>query len=232
MPLVTTAELGGAARSAGTGVGAFNVITLEHAEGIVAGAESVGQPVILQISQNTVRFHLGRYGRSPRRPARSPRQHWCRCPSISTTSRTPSSLTRPPPRASAPLMYDASTQPYDDNVAATRRAGDRAHDHGLWLKAELGEVGAKSGAHAPGARTDPAEAAAYVAETGVDSLADAIGSSHAMTTQRRPSTSSCSSACTTRSRCRLSCMAHQESPIACRARPSCMASSRSTPVAR
>lgn len=102
MPLVTTAELGGAARSAGTGVGAFNAITLEHAEGIVAGAESVGQPVILQISQNTVRFHLGRYGRSPRRPARSPRQHWCRCPSISTTSRTPSSLTRPQPRASAP----------------------------------------------------------------------------------------------------------------------------------
>jgi Fructose-bisphosphate aldolase class-II len=40
-------------------VAAFNVITLEHAEGIVAGAGSAGQPVILQVSQNAVKFHGG-----------------------------------------------------------------------------------------------------------------------------------------------------------------------------
>jgi fructose-bisphosphate aldolase, class II len=130
------------------------------------------------------------------------------------------------------LMYDASMQPYDDNVAATRRAGDRAHDHGLWLEAELGEVGAKSGAHAPEARTDPADAAAYVAETGVDSLADAIGSSHAMTTQTATLDLELLQRLHDEVPVPRSCMAHQESPIACRARPSCMASSRSTPVAR
>ena len=45
---------------------------------------------------------------------------------------------------------------------------------------ELGEVGGKDGAHAPGVRTDPAEAAAFVDATGVDSLAVAVGTSHAM----------------------------------------------------
>jgi len=66
-------------------------------------------------------------------------------------------------------------------VRATELAAEWAHEHGLWLEAELGEVGGKDGAHAPGVRTDPAEAARYVGETGVDGLAVAVGSSHAMT---------------------------------------------------
>ncbi len=51
------------------------------------------------------------------------------------------------------------------------------------MEAELGEIGGKDGAHAPGVRTDPGEAAAFVAATGVDALAVAVGSSHAMTTR-------------------------------------------------
>jgi fructose-bisphosphate aldolase class II len=78
-------------------------------------------------------------------------------------------------------MFDASRLDYADNVAATAEAADWAHAKGLWLEAELGEVGGKDGAHAPGVRTDPTEAAAYVAATGVDALAVAVGSSHAMT---------------------------------------------------
>ena len=50
----------------------------------------------------------------------------------------------------------------------------------MFLEAELGEVGGKDGARAPGVRTDPAEAATFVAATGVDALAVAVGSSHAM----------------------------------------------------
>src|SRR5690625_6501914 len=50
------------------------------------------------------------------------------------------------------------------------------------VEAELGEVGGKDGAHAPGVRTDPEEARRFVAETGVHALAVAVGSSHAMTT--------------------------------------------------
>ncbi|HLY33335.1 MAG TPA: class II fructose-bisphosphate aldolase, partial [Jatrophihabitantaceae bacterium] len=59
------------------------------------------------------------------------------------------------------------------------------HDSGLWLEAELGYVGGKpgapAGAHIAGVRTDPVEAAAFVAATNVDALAVAVGSSHAMT---------------------------------------------------
>jgi fructose-bisphosphate aldolase class II len=93
-------------------------------------------------------------------------------------------------------MYDASRLPYAENLAATRAAVDWAHAQGLWIEAELGRVGGKDtsqvgggagapplGAHAPGARTDPDEARAFVAESGVDALAVAIGSVHAMTTR-------------------------------------------------
>ena len=76
-----------------------------------------------------------------------------------------------------------------DNVAATRRVVPTyAHARGVYVEAELGEVGGKDGApRSPGASlTDPAEAAAFVAATGVDALAVAVGSSHAMTEQQPP----------------------------------------------
>jgi fructose-bisphosphate aldolase class II len=83
------------------------------------------------------------------------------------------------------VMFDAGAAPYDENVAATREAAEWAHSHGLWLEAELGYVGGKPeapvSAHAEGVRTDPDEAAKFVAATGVDALAVAVGSSHAMT---------------------------------------------------
>src|SRR5215212_8187848 len=60
MPLARTADLVSAAYQAGSGLPAFNVITLESAEAIVAGAETANRPVILQISENAVKFHHGR----------------------------------------------------------------------------------------------------------------------------------------------------------------------------
>ncbi|MGC5410649.1 class II fructose-bisphosphate aldolase, partial [Streptomyces sp. DT225] len=84
------------------------------------------------------------------------------------------------------VMFDASKLSYEDNVRATAEAVAWGHERGIWIEAELGKVGGKEGeapldAHAPGVRTDPDEAAAYVAATGVDALAVAVGSSHAMT---------------------------------------------------
>src|SRR5689334_22487844 len=57
MPLVPTATIVGAAREHGRGAAAFNVIQVEHAEAIVAGAANAVAPVILQLSQNAVRYH-------------------------------------------------------------------------------------------------------------------------------------------------------------------------------
>ena len=59
MPLHTTGELLEAAVAGRTGLAAFNVITLEYAEAIVAGAAAAGRPVILQLSENATRFHGG-----------------------------------------------------------------------------------------------------------------------------------------------------------------------------
>jgi fructose-bisphosphate aldolase class II len=54
MPAAGMAEIVGPAAAAGRGVGAFNIIGLEHAEAVVAGAEAAGAPVVLAISQNSV----------------------------------------------------------------------------------------------------------------------------------------------------------------------------------
>ncbi|MEU0750814.1 class II fructose-bisphosphate aldolase, partial [Streptomyces albogriseolus] len=81
------------------------------------------------------------------------------------------------------VMFDASTLPYKENLRATREVAEYCHARDVWVEAELGEVGGKDGAHAPGVRTDPAQARDFVAATGVDALAVAVGSSHAMTTR-------------------------------------------------
>jgi fructose-bisphosphate aldolase class II len=81
------------------------------------------------------------------------------------------------------VMYDASRRAYPDNVRVTAELARWCQDQGMWVEAELGEIGGKDGVHAPAARTDPDEAAKYVAATGVDALAVAVGSSHAMLTR-------------------------------------------------
>lgn len=80
-------------------------------------------------------------------------------------------------------MFDASKLPYEENLAATREVTRYCHRADVWVEAELGEVGGKDGAHAPGVRTDPEEAVAFTAATAVDALAVAVGSSHAMATR-------------------------------------------------
>lgn len=59
MTLVSTRELMDRAAANGTGQGAFNVIHVETAEGLVAGAETAGVPLILQISENCAKYHGG-----------------------------------------------------------------------------------------------------------------------------------------------------------------------------
>jgi fructose-bisphosphate aldolase class II len=168
---------------AGRGVGAFNLITVEHAEAIVTGAESAGLPVILQISENAVRFHHGRLA-----PIAAAARSIAAAASVPVALhldhvRSDDLLTDAAANGFGSVMYDASTMPYDRNVAATAAAVRACHARGLWVESELGVVGGKDGAHAPGVRTDPADAAAFVAATGVDALAVAVGSSHAMSTR-------------------------------------------------
>lgn len=164
----------------GEGIGAFNVVLLEHAEAIAEAAEAARRPVVLQISQNCVAYH--------RRLA----------PIALATQSIARSLTVPAlvhldhaddlelvdeaiTLGFDSIMFDASQRPYDENVALTRGVADRCRERGILIEAELGEVGGKDGVHAPGARTDPDDAARFVEQTGVDWLAVAVGTSHGMT---------------------------------------------------
>ncbi|MFF5982133.1 ketose-bisphosphate aldolase [Streptomyces olindensis] len=188
MPLTTTGELITRAVAARSAVASFNVITLEHVEAVIAGAESVPAPVVLQISENAVRFHGGQL-LPLARAAVAAAEHAAVPVALHLDHVQSETLLQQAADAGfSSVMYDAARLPYEENLAATRAAVDRAHAQGLWIEAELGQIGGKNGrppldAHAPGARTDPDEARAFVADSGVDALAVAIGSAHAMTTR-------------------------------------------------
>ncbi|SDL25480.1 fructose-bisphosphate aldolase, class II [Nonomuraea maritima] len=179
MPLTAIGDI---VRQSPGGVGAFNVIQLEHATAVVTGAEAAGRPVVLQISENCVRYH----------GALEPLA--LACLAVARRAEVPVAvhLDHATGRALVEeavalgigsVMYDASALPDEDNVRATAEVAAYCHERGVWVEAELGEVGGKDGVHAPGARTRPHEAVDYVARTGVDALAVAVGTSHAMTTK-------------------------------------------------
>lgn len=182
MTLTTTASLISSAYEKGRGVAAFNAINLETVEAIATGAESANRPVIVQISENAVRYHGGL----------APLAH--AAIAVASGSTMPISLHLDHATDErlvgiavdlgfSSVMYDASQLAYEENLTRTAAVARRCHDRGAHVEAELGEVGGKNGVHAPGVRTDPAEAAAFVASTGVDALAVAVGSSHKMTTR-------------------------------------------------
>ncbi|MFF9497459.1 class II fructose-bisphosphate aldolase [Streptomyces flaveolus] len=188
MPLATTGDLITRAAAARSAVAAFNVITLEHIEAVVAGAESVGAPVVVQVSENAVKFRYGRLLPLARAAVAAAEAAVVPVALHLDHVQSDALLRQAPDAGFSSVMYDASRLPYTENLAATRAAADWAHAQGLWIEAELGEVGGKNGegpldAHAPGARTDPAEARAFVGDCAVDALAVAVGSSHAMTTR-------------------------------------------------
>ncbi|MGW0748535.1 class II fructose-bisphosphate aldolase [Streptomyces sp. NPDC002587] len=188
MSLVPAGTLVREAAGAGRAVAAFNIITLEHAEAVVAGAEAAGTPVILQLSENAVRFRGGQLLPIARAAAACAEAAGVPVGLHLDHVKSSELLRQAVDAGFGSVMYDAAHLPYAENLEATRSAADWAHANGLWIEAELGEVGGKNGAapldpHAPGARTDPDEAHRFVADSGVDALAVAIGSSHAMTSR-------------------------------------------------
>lgn len=180
MTLVSARELVTDAAARGTGIGAFNVIHLETAEGLVRASADAGLPVILQISQNCADYHGGlepialatlAVARHAQTPVAVHLDH----------AERPELVDEAIALGFGSVMFDGGALPYDENVALTAAVAERAHAAGVYVEGELGEVGGKDGAHAPGVRTDPDEARAFVTATGVDALAVAVGSSHAMT---------------------------------------------------
>lgn len=180
MALSPSHVMANVARSTGIGIGAFNVVHLESAERFVSGAENVNQPVILQISENAVKFHNGL---APIAKA---------CLVLAETAKVPVAVHLDHAEdldliyealelGVTSVMFDGSKLDYEENVRVTRTISDACHAQGVSIEAELGEVGGKNGVHDPSARTEPAQAREFVERTQVDLLAVAVGSSHAMT---------------------------------------------------
>ncbi|WP_209324271.1 class II fructose-bisphosphate aldolase [Brevibacterium renqingii] len=160
-------------------VGAFNVIHLESAEAIAAGAEKAGGPAIMQISQNCVKYHGGLAPIARATIAVAEAAHVPIAVHLDHATEL-GLVTEAIDLGFDSVMYDGAHLDFAANCATTAEVVRRAHTHGIGVEAELGEIGGKDGAHAPGVRTNPSEAVDFVADTGVDALAVAVGSSHAM----------------------------------------------------
>lgn len=184
MPRATVSlpSLLSAAAAADGAVGAFNVVLLEHAEAIVTGAERANLPVILQISENCIRYHgsaapIVLAARAAAAAAKVP-------VAVHLDHVEDVSLVKEGIRLQVDsIMFDGSGRPDDENLSVTAEMVALCHEAGISVEAELGRIGGKGGAHDLGVRTDPDEARLFVEQTGVDALAVAVGTSHAMTTR-------------------------------------------------
>ena len=181
--LADTAVLARDCAARKVGLAAFNVVLLDHAEAFVDAAENTGLPLVLQLSQNAVKYHGGRL-----RPLGRALIELAEASTVPVSVHLDHAESTDLCREAVELgftsiMYDGSKLPDAQNRETTAEITAFAHEHGVSVEAELGEVDGKNGVHDPSARTNPEDAAQFVAETGVDLLAVAVGSSHAMATR-------------------------------------------------
>lgn len=181
--LADTAELARDCAARKVGLAAFNVVLLDHAEAFVDAAENTGLPLVLQLSQNAVKYHGGLL-----RPLGRALIELAEASTVPVSVHLDHAESTDLCREAVELgftsiMYDGSKLPDAQNRETTAEITAFAHEHGVSVEAELGEVGGKNGVHDPSARTNPEDAAKFVADTGVDLLAVAVGSSHAMATR-------------------------------------------------
>jgi len=167
------------ARATGRALIGFSIYNLEQGLAIVRAAEAEGVPVLLQAGSSAFRYAglepLARLALGLARSASTPvgvhLDHSTdlaeidRCLKLGYTS----------------VMFDGSGLPLEENVRLTAEVVSRAHDAGAWVEAELAGISGEedeSVAAAAGPLTDPSVAAEFVAATGVDALAVAIGNVH------------------------------------------------------
>ena len=182
MALVDTKKMFEMAYSNGYAVGAFNVNNMEITQGIVSAIAEEKSPLILQISRGARKYASMSYLRAiidvavkenPDIPIAMHLDHGdtfetCKqCVDDGFTS----------------VMIDGSHQSFEDNINVTRKVVDYAHDRGVVVEAELGQLGGIEedvvGVEDVAAHlTDPEQAIEFIERTGVDSLAVAIGTSH------------------------------------------------------
>jgi len=184
MPLVGTEKMFSMAYKNGYAVGAFNVNNMEITQGIVSAIAQANAPLILQISRGARSYASMSYLRgiidvvvaeNPSIPIAMHLDHGdtfetCKqCVDDGFTS----------------VMIDASHHPFEENIAITKQVVQYAHERGISVEAELGQLGGieedvvgVSAEDISQHLTDPDQAVEFVAKTECDSLAVACGTSH------------------------------------------------------
>lgn len=178
MPLVTTQQMLLDAQKGGYAVGAFNVENMEMVQAVVAAAEELGAPVIMQTTPSTVKYAgLNYYYANARAAAEQ-----ARVPvAIHLDHGDSFALAMQALRAGyTSIMIDGSHSVFEENIAISKAVVDACAPSNVPVEAELGKVGGKEDDldGGSGGYTDPSEAREFVERTGVTSLAVAIGTAH------------------------------------------------------
>ena len=181
MPLVTTTEMFKKAYEGGYAVGAFNVNNMEIVQGITEACAEENAPVILQVSKGARAYANHSYlvkmveAAIIENPDIPIALHLDHGPDFETCkSCIDGGFTS--------VMIDGSSLPFEENIALAKKVVEYAHAHGVVVEAELGtlagiedDVVVEAG---EASYTRPEEVEEFVARTGCDSLAIAIGTSH------------------------------------------------------
>lgn len=178
MSLVTTKELFQDAQKNGYAIGAFNVENMEMVQAVVAAAEELKSPVIMQTTPSTLKYADADYFYANVACAAKKAS----VPVVMHLDHGSSfDLAVKAFRAGyTSIMIDGSHSVFEENIAITKSVVDVCHPGNVPVEAELGKVGGKEDDLDGGAGgyTVPEEAAEFVERTNVDSLAVAIGTAH------------------------------------------------------
>lgn len=180
MALVTTTEMFKKAYAGGYAIGAFNINNMEIVQAITEAAGEVKSPVILQVSAGARKYAKPAYLMALAQAAVADS-------GIDLALHLDHGADFDICKACidggfSSVMIDGSKHSFEDNIALTRKVVEYAHAHGVVVEGELGKLaGIEDDVHvdaADSSYTQPDEVEEFVARTGVDSLAIAIGTSH------------------------------------------------------
>ena len=181
MPLVTSTEMFKKAYNGGYAIGAFNVNNMEIVQGITEACREEKAPVILQVSKGARAYANHTY------LVKLVEAAAIECPNIPIALH----LDHGPDFETCKscidggftsVMIDLSSKSFEENIEGTKKVVEYAHDHGVVVEAELGTLAGVEDdvrvSAADSSYTRPEEVEEFVAKTGCDSLAIAIGTSH------------------------------------------------------
>ena len=178
MALVKMKDLLKRAEEKNIGCGAFSVGNMEMVKGAIRAAEELNTPIILQIAEVRLKnspLHL--MGPMMVQAAKEAKEDVAVHLDHGLTFET---VDKALEFGFTSVMLDASTLPFEENIAKVKTVVEKARKYGATVEAELGLVGgSEDGSCDHGIRcTDPDDAVVYARETGIDALAVAIGNAH------------------------------------------------------